>query len=231
MNLNKLSELLTKRKRELRLTDKEISEHAGVSRPYWIALRTGKNPKTNKPSRPSYDLLFRIAQELHLDLNTVMELAGYQLFNRDSLPSSSEVLGRNEIQRKESFTSDESHVSGNNQVETVEQPATLKERLTSVIRDFGPLKTRILVSNLEWLKTAPPEIFELPEIQTERQISKELIEEIHKRDNYRCLKCGASNTDLSLSRIIPLSQGGSNDPDNLITLCKHCLARAYDKHD
>lgn len=231
MDLIKLSELLTKRKKELRLTDKEISGNAMVSCPYWIALRNGNNPKTNKPSRPSYDVLFRIAQELQLDLNMVMELAGYQPFNNVSSIPPSEAMGRNEIKGKETFICDESPIPGSNQTDTVEQHAKLKKQLTKVLRDLGPLKTRILTSNLEWLQTTSPEIFELPEIRTERQVSKELIEKVHKRDNYRCLKCGASNTDLSFSHIIPLSKGGKSDSDNLITLCKHCISRAITRVD
>lgn len=47
------------------------------------------------------------------------------------------------------------------------------------------------------------------------------------RDNYRCVKCGQSpvnnpKIDLEIDHIIPVSKGGTNDIDNLQTLCKKC---------
>ena len=42
------------------------------------------------------------------------------------------------------------------------------------------------------------------------------------RDNYTCQICGAKNTRLEVHHIIFRSQGGSDDLDNLITLCERC---------
>ena len=42
------------------------------------------------------------------------------------------------------------------------------------------------------------------------------------RDNYTCQHCGAKNTRLEVHHIIFRSQGGSDDLDNLITLCERC---------
>ncbi|MBI4300272.1 MAG: HNH endonuclease [Chloroflexi bacterium] len=50
----------------------------------------------------------------------------------------------------------------------------------------------------------------------------EVSQNIRKRDRYRCTQCGASDVELHVHHIVPLSQGGSNDPDNLITLCDYC---------
>ncbi|WP_310474117.1 HNH endonuclease [Sandarakinorhabdus sp.] len=44
---------------------------------------------------------------------------------------------------------------------------------------------------------------------------------IMERDAYRCCKCG-SHLDLSIDHIVPRSAGGSNEDDNLQTLCVPC---------
>ena len=44
------------------------------------------------------------------------------------------------------------------------------------------------------------------------------------RDNYKCVFCGRSSKQVSLEvdHIIPFAKGGSNDIDNLQTLCFDC---------
>ncbi len=54
-----------------------------------------------------------------------------------------------------------------------------------------------------------------------RLITPELRQAIYEHDHYRCVKCGVS-ADLTLDHIIPLSKGGTNDRDNLRTLCMPC---------
>ena len=56
-------------------------------------------------------------------------------------------------------------------------------------------------------------------------LPKGLRHEVFKRDGYRCVECGASVDDgatLHIDHIIPLSRGGSDELDNLQTLCKDC---------
>ncbi|NMX22022.1 hypothetical protein C5S30_06250 [ANME-1 cluster archaeon GoMg4] len=55
----------------------------------------------------------------------------------------------------------------------------------------------------------------------------EIRKRIYRRDGWQCQKCGATNVQLHAHHIIPLSQGGSNEPDNLITLCKNCHAELH----
>lgn len=47
---------------------------------------------------------------------------------------------------------------------------------------------------------------------------------ILERDNFKCVKCGATaqNTVLEVDHILALCNGGSNDLDNLQTLCHLC---------
>ena len=48
--------------------------------------------------------------------------------------------------------------------------------------------------------------------------------EVLKRDNYKCVECGASKEDMPLRfiHIIPIAQGGTDEMSNLQTLCKTC---------
>lgn len=52
-------------------------------------------------------------------------------------------------------------------------------------------------------------------------ISKETRREVYARDYYRCALCDTPR-GLQIHHVIPRSRGGSNDPENLITLCMWC---------
>jgi len=67
----------------------------------------------------------------------------------------------------------------------------------------------------------------------ERSISPQLRNEILERNGFTCQLCGAGPGDvdpynpsrrvrLHIDHIIPISQGGTNDKDNLRTLCSNC---------
>lgn len=47
---------------------------------------------------------------------------------------------------------------------------------------------------------------------------------VYARDGWRCLHCGRTD-DLTLDHIVPWSAGGSDEPDNLQTLCRSCNSR------
>jgi hypothetical protein len=49
------------------------------------------------------------------------------------------------------------------------------------------------------------------------------------RDGGRCQECGTSRHPLHVHHIESLSQGGSDDPSNLVTLCEDCHSR-YHSH-
>jgi hypothetical protein len=44
---------------------------------------------------------------------------------------------------------------------------------------------------------------------------------IFERDDYRCQRC-SSRTKLTIDHVWPWAKGGTDDPDNLQTLCKPC---------
>lgn len=46
--------------------------------------------------------------------------------------------------------------------------------------------------------------------------------QVLKRDNYRCVNCGQTGTELHVHHIIPKSEGGTDELDNLVTLCVKC---------
>jgi hypothetical protein len=63
-------------------------------------------------------------------------------------------------------------------------------------------------------------------------ISKSIRHEVFKKDNYRCIECGATNTEtiLHVDHIIPKSAGGTDELSNLQTLCDKCnLAKSNRK--
>lgn len=52
-------------------------------------------------------------------------------------------------------------------------------------------------------------------------------EAILNRDSYTCQICGAKNTRLEVHHIVYRSQGGTDDEDNLITLCEFCHKKIH----
>ena len=56
-------------------------------------------------------------------------------------------------------------------------------------------------------------------------IPRGLRHEVFKRDNYTCVECGAKKEDgatLHVDHKIPVSKGGTDELDNLQTLCSDC---------
>ena len=51
---------------------------------------------------------------------------------------------------------------------------------------------------------------------------KFLREQVFRRDNHRCQKCGLFGQVLECDHVVPLEQGGLDHIDNLQTLCVAC---------
>lgn len=57
-----------------------------------------------------------------------------------------------------------------------------------------------------------------------KTLSKSIRHEVFKKDGFKCVECGATkeNTTLHVDHILPVAQGGSDELDNLQTLCEAC---------
>lgn len=55
------------------------------------------------------------------------------------------------------------------------------------------------------------------------KVSNETRRRVYRRDHWRCALCD-SPRGIQIHHVIKRSQGGSNDPMNLITLCMYCHA-------
>lgn len=57
-----------------------------------------------------------------------------------------------------------------------------------------------------------------------RHISQSVRVSVLHRDQYKCIFCGRSSSEVKLEvdHILPFSKGGSNDMSNLQTLCFDC---------
>jgi hypothetical protein len=64
----------------------------------------------------------------------------------------------------------------------------------------------------------------VPSRQTRATLPLQLRWDVLKRNDYRCVKCGARPPDVELEvdHIVPVSRGGTNDLTNLRTLCRPC---------
>lgn len=63
------------------------------------------------------------------------------------------------------------------------------------------------------------------DLRTELSHAKKV--EIHVRDNYTCVYCGAESEEID--HVIPLSRGGDNSDKNLVAACKSCNRKKSDK--
>jgi len=68
-------------------------------------------------------------------------------------------------------------------------------------------------------------------ISKRNPLDSKLRHEVFKRDGYKCLECGATNKEKTLhcDHIIPVAQNGTDEMDNLQTLCDDCNLAKSDK--
>lgn len=57
-------------------------------------------------------------------------------------------------------------------------------------------------------------------------VSKRLRFEVFRRDNHSCRYCGrtAPEWPMTVDHVVPVTLGGGDDPENLVTACKDCNA-------
>jgi hypothetical protein len=61
------------------------------------------------------------------------------------------------------------------------------------------------------------------------EIWKKIRESVFKRDDYTCQYCGERGGKLECDHINPVTQGGSNDNENLTTACFYCNRSKHTK--
>lgn len=77
----------------------------------------------------------------------------------------------------------------------------------------------------------PKPILPKTKLDLEREQYLKLRSQILLRDNFRCQEKGCSYyKHLEVHHIIPRSKGGSDDPENLITLCQRCHDKKHGRH-
>lgn len=51
---------------------------------------------------------------------------------------------------------------------------------------------------------------------------RELRAAVFERDDFTCTYCGLRGVKLECDHVVPVSRGGSSEPDNLATACRPC---------
>jgi len=50
----------------------------------------------------------------------------------------------------------------------------------------------------------------------------EIRKKVYRKDGWTCQRCGIRNVKLHAHHLIPLSEGGLGEIENLVTLCERC---------
>ena len=71
-------------------------------------------------------------------------------------------------------------------------------------------------------RKSPPRLF------GRRRIGPTRRAEVYERDDNKCVECGATER-LTIDHIVPISKGGSNETENLQTMCEPCNGKKGNK--
>ncbi|GAP95406.1 HNH endonuclease [Leptolyngbya sp. NIES-2104] len=70
-------------------------------------------------------------------------------------------------------------------------------------------------------------------MSSRRKLSAELQQQVRTRANFLCEFCHASEqwqyVQFTIDHLLPIAQGGTNDPNNLALSCFHCNRRKTDQ--
>jgi hypothetical protein len=93
----------------------------------------------------------------------------------------------------------------------------------TIIKRFGSWKNA-MVAAAQWSQLASggaaPEGLKVQTIRRVIPVATRYL--ILKRDTYRCQICNRAGVELEVDHIVPVSQGGSDNVDNLQTACRDC---------
>lgn len=101
-------------------------------------------------------------------------------------------------------------------------------KLIKLVKSILPIKHIILeVGEFDTQKMDNPEV-QGTDYQNGAMKDFENVKKfVYWRDGYACQKCGKCNTVINTHHIIFRSNGGSDRPDNLITLCEDCHKKLH----
>lgn len=91
----------------------------------------------------------------------------------------------------------------------------IKRLAQSIVVAGSGEKSPIFLAEGEDLQIRPRDI------STRKKIPARIRKRVFEQDAYRCVSC-SSYKDLVIDHIHPVAKGGSNNIENLQTLCSHC---------
>ncbi|WP_425447782.1 helix-turn-helix domain-containing protein [Dethiothermospora halolimnae] len=78
MNLVKLGNLLKDKRNQMGLSLRDASKLIGISHNYLSIIEKAKDPRSESPIKPTIDTLKMISDAYNLNINNLLELAGYE---------------------------------------------------------------------------------------------------------------------------------------------------------
>lgn len=88
----------------------------------------------------------------------------------------------------------------------------------------GSVAIEIIRQAFTDLGYSQPSVYTPPKRSNRKRISARKRLNVYERDGYACVTCG-THENLTIDHIHPVSKGGTNDMDNLQTMCHSCNAR------
>lgn len=94
---------------------------------------------------------------------------------------------------------------------------------------LSPWGAAFHVLKTEFLRSLGIKKKKVPAAETQRRYpTRDMVGEVMRRDEGRCVECGAVNA-LQIDHIIPFSKGGATSVENLQVLCGPCNREKSDK--
>jgi len=105
--------------------------------------------------------------------------------------------------------------------------AIIQKLIEVNLLDSEPWESRKTLFSSEFIRQNQAEINRKIRHQ-QAHLYRKHQEFVFRRDGFKCVYCGCMES-LSLDHVFPLSRGGGNDPDNLVTACLPCNLSKNDR--